>query len=666
MFTRVLIANRGEIACRVAKSVQAAGGQAVAIYSDADRSAPHVSLCDLAVALGGSTATDSYLDVEKVLAAATTVQADAIHPGYGFLSENADFARACQAAGLTFIGPSPEAIEVMGNKRAAKVLVSQADVPCIPGYEGQDQSDATLIKEAVLVGFPIMVKAAAGGGGRGMRVAASAADLPDALESARTEAKNAFGSDELILERVITSGRHIEIQVAADSHGNVIHLCERDCSLQRRHQKVIEEAPSPFVSESLRNAMGQAAVNAARSCGYLGVGTVEFLVADDESFSFLEMNTRLQVEHPVTEIVTGTDLVDWQLKIAAGQPLPLTQDEVTLSGHAIEARLYAENPAADFMPQTGSILSWRPPQGTGIRVDDGIAAPGEISPYYDSMVAKIIASGDTREEARRRLLQALKSTSLLGVGTNRAFLAQLLEDDTFVTGNATTSYIDDRVLDKARQLARPSATDVALGLVALVRAFDPQPNHLANWSNVAAIKRFKMLAVNDVELAVAYRARGTQYEVEIAGETVALVVESTSTDSGQPTGNLICQIDGVRFEVPIAFDGERVFLSRDRAELAIEDLSYRPVLSESAASSGQIMASTEGQVVLVAVSEGDRVTAGQLLVVVEAMKMEHRHTADGDGIVTAVQVSQATQVKKNQLLVSLELDESSAEESAKS
>jgi geranyl-CoA carboxylase alpha subunit len=378
------------------------------------------------------------------------------------------------------------------------------------------------------------------------------------------------------------------------------------------------------------------------------------------------MNTRLQVEHPVTEIVTGTDLVDWQLKIAAGQPLPLTQDEITLSGHAIEARLYAENPAADFMPQTGSILSWRPPQATGIRVDDGIATPGEISPYYDSMVAKIIASGDTREQARRRLLQALESTSLLGVGTNRAFLVQLLEDDTFVAGNATTSYIDDRVLNETRELARPSAAYVALGLVALVRACDPQPNHMANWSNVAAIKRFKTIAVNDEELAVAYRANGAKYEVEIAGETVCVVVDSTSSDSSHPTGDLICQINGVRFEVPIAFDGERIFVSRARAELAIEDLSYRPVLSESAAGSGQIVATTEGQVVLVGVAEGDRVTAGQLLVVVEAMKMEHRHTADGDGVVTAVQVSQTTQVKKNQLLVSLELDGSSVEESPKS
>ncbi len=659
MFRRVLIANRGEIACRVAKSVQAAGAEAVAIYSDADAGAPHVNLCDLAVPLGGLTAAESYLDMDKVLAAAHRAGADAVHPGYGFLSENAEFARRCEEAHLVFIGPSPEAIDVMGNKRAAKVLVSQADVPCIPGYEGEDQQDETLIAEAERVGFPIMVKAAAGGGGRGMRVAADAAALPEALTSARTEARSAFGSDELILERVITSGRHIEIQVAADAHGNVIHLGERDCSLQRRHQKVVEEAPSPFVGETLRAAMGAAAVNAARACAYRGVGTVEFLVDEDESFCFLEMNTRLQVEHPVTELVTGVDLVDWQLKIAAGEPLPLTQEEIELSGHAIEVRLYAEDPAADFMPQTGRILAWQPPGGVGVRVDAGIQAPGEVSPYYDSMVAKMIAAGPDRETARRRLLKALGDTVLLGVGSNRQFLMQLLEDEVFVGGQATTAYIDATVLEEARVRAALTPEEIAMGAVAHLRALDPQPEHFANWSNVAPIARRKHLQLNEQELGVTVLARGNRYEVTVVDDVIVLEVDPVTTPEC-----FVCHIDGVRYEAATAIGEDRSFLATVDHALAVEDLSYRPARSATAAGSGQILASTEGQVVRVAVSEGEQVSEGQLLVVVEAMKMEHRHLADADGVVSAVQAAEGTQVKKNQLLVALELDAAGAEAAA--
>jgi geranyl-CoA carboxylase alpha subunit len=433
----------------------------------------------------------------------------------------------------------------------------------------------------------------------------------------------------------------------------VVHLGERDCSLQRRHQKVIEEAPSPFVDEALRSAMGQAAVNAAKACSYRGVGTVEFLVDEDGSFCFLEMNTRLQVEHPVTELVAGVDLVDWQLKIAAGEELPLTQDAIEFHGHAIEARLYAENPARDFMPQTGPILEWSPATGAGVRVDGGIKAPGEISPFYDSMVAKIIASGSTREEARQRLLRALEQTTLLGVGTNRAFLIQLLEDEVFITGNATTSYIDDGVLQETRNRAELAGAEIALATVVLVRALDPQPDHLANWSNVAPILRSKTLSIDDTEYRVAYRASGGRYQVQCGDETepVEVVVESGSSES-----ILTARIDGVVSDWPIAFDGERAYIALERREIAVEDQSYRPVRSASAASSGEIVASTEGQVVKVAVAEGERVAAGQLLVVVEAMKMEHRHLADGDGTVSKVAISEAVQVKKNQLLVALELD----------
>lgn len=569
MFSRVLIANRGEIAVRVARSVQSAGASAVAVFSDADREALHVGVCDLAVALGGLSAAESYLDMDKILAAARSSGADAVHPGYGFLSENAEFARRCIDAGLTFIGPSPEAIEVMGNKRAAKILVSQADVPCIPGYEGEDQSDARLREEAVRVGFPVMVKAAAGGGGRGMRVVNDADALPQALQSARSEAKNAFGSDEMILERVITGGRHIEIQVAADAHGNVVHLGERDCSLQRRHQKVIEEAPSPFVTLELREAMGQAAVNAARCCDYLGVGTVEFLVAEDRTFCFLEMNTRLQVEHPVTELVTGIDLVDLQLLLASGEPLPFSQQDVQWQGHAIEARLYAEDPAAGFMPQTGAILTWQVPDGPGVRVDAGIAAPGEVGPHYDSMVAKIIASGSDREQARNRLIRALQGTVLLGVNSNRAFLTQLLEDQTFVTGNATTAYIDDSVLEEAQRRAEVGTRDTALAVVALLRALDPQPAHFANWSNVAPIARHKTLLINDQEQRLIVRAKGDVYQVTIVDEgesapetgaddgsdansedaSETSLVEVTVDTSASDLTRLTTRVDGVRKSV---------------------------------------------------------------------------------------------------------------------
>jgi len=663
VFSKVLIANRGEIACRVARSVQASGAQAIAVFSDVDRRAPHVALCDIAVPLNGASAAESYLDVGKILAAAQTAGADAIHPGYGFLSENADFARACGKAGLTFIGPSPDAIEVMGNKRAAKILVAEANVPCIPGYEGEDQEDATFMAEADRIGFPIMVKAAAGGGGRGMRVAASKAELPQALDSARTEAANAFGSSELILERVITNGRHIEIQVAADAHGNVIHLGERDCSLQRRHQKVIEEAPSPFVSPTLRSAMGEAAVNAARACGYLGVGTVEFLVGEDESFCFLEMNTRLQVEHPVTELVTGVDLVDLQLTIAAGEPLPLNQADLAITGHAIEARLYAENPAADFMPQTGPILAWQPPAGRGIRVDDGIRAPGEVSPYYDSMVAKIIASGRNREEARRRLLQALADTTLLGVGSNRGFLSQLLEDDVFIAGQATTDHIDETVLAQTRSRARLTAADIALAAVVLFRALNPQPSHLANWSNVAPIRRYKTLSVNETEYALSYQARGDRWSFSVRleeGEEQAIDVNVEQVLNDGDTEGLVVSVNGLQRTVSAGFDGERAYLAAGDRDLVAEDLSYLPMLSESAAGSGQIVATTEGLVVKIAVAEGERVEAGQLLAVVEAMKMEHRHLADGDGVVAGILVSESTQVKKNQLLISLELEDQEA------
>ena len=398
-FTKILIANRGEIACRVTRTAKALGYRTVAVFSDADAVALHVREADEAVRIGPPPAQESYLNIEALLAAAKLAGADAVHPGYGFLSENAAFAEACTKQGLVFIGPPAAAIDAMGNKARAKALMEAAGVPVVPGYRGADQSDETLIVEGRRIGFPLMVKAAAGGGGRGMRRVATAEELPQALARSRSEAASAFGSDELILERAIADAHHVEIQIFADRHGSVIHLGERDCSIQRRHQKVIEETPSPAVSTELREQMGEAAVAAARTIGYVGAGTVEFLLHRSQKFYFLEMNTRLQVEHPVTEAVSGLDLVAWQLRIAAGEKLPLKQDQVTFAGHAIEARLYAEDPQQNFLPQSGVLVDWRPASGGGVRIDHGLAPGQSVSPFYDPMLAKVIAHGATREEA---------------------------------------------------------------------------------------------------------------------------------------------------------------------------------------------------------------------------------------------------------------------------
>lgn len=440
MFNKVLVANRGEIAQRIIATAKALEYRTVAVYSEPDKKAPHVRLADEAVFLGSGTASDSYLNIEKILHAARITQSDAIHPGYGFLSENSNFAHNCSEQGITFIGPDSTAIELMGSKRAAKEAMLAAKVPCVPGYEGKDQNDATLIDAAERIGYPIMVKASAGGGGRGMRIVNEASELSSAIKSARSEASSAFGSDELILEKALTSVRHIEIQIFADTHGNVIHLGERDCSMQRRHQKVIEEAPSPALTPELRESIGQAAISVAKACNYVGAGTVEFLLTQENEFYFLEMNTRLQVEHPVTELVTSLDLVEWQLRIAAGEKLPRTQDQITTRGHAIEVRLYAEDPANGFMPQTGTISLWQPALTDsasgeaypGVRVDSGIQEGSEVSAYYDPMLAKFIAWGENREQARRRLLRLVQDSHLLGLRDNRSFLSALLTSDTFI------------------------------------------------------------------------------------------------------------------------------------------------------------------------------------------------------------------------------------------
>ncbi len=442
-FRKVLVANRGEIAVRIIKGCKQQGYATVAVYSEADREALHVQLADAAVCIGPARARDSYLSIAALLSAVQQTGADAVHPGYGFLSERADFAQAVQDLGLTFIGPDPASIAAMGNKSAAKLRMIAAGVPCVPGYQGDDQSYEVLVAEALKIGLPVMVKAAAGGGGRGMRLVHEASTLLANIQSARTEAANAFGSGQLLIEKAVLNARHVEIQVFGDRHGNVIHFGERDCSVQRRNQKVVEEAPSPAVNETLRERMGVSAVAAAKAVSYVGAGTVEFMLAADGAFYFLEMNTRLQVEHPVTEMVYGVDLVEWQLRVAQGEPLPLTQAEVSArrKGWAIEVRLCAEDPAKNFMPQIGTVQRWYTPQGEGLRVDHGLHEGQVLTPHYDSLLGKLTAHGDSREAAREKLIQMLRETVLQGVVSNREFLMQVLSHPAFADGDFSTGFI---------------------------------------------------------------------------------------------------------------------------------------------------------------------------------------------------------------------------------
>lgn len=660
MITKVLIANRGEIACRVIKSVQAAGLGTVAVHSDADQAALFVQLADESVALGGNTAAESYLDMGKVIAAAKASRADAIHPGYGFLSENAAFETLCAENNIKFMGPSANAIEVMGNKASAKKLMLESDVPCIPGYQGKAQDDKTLAAEAEKIGYPLMVKAAAGGGGRGIRLVNKTADFVNELKSARKEALNAFGSDEIILEKAIVSARHIEIQVAADQKGNVIHLGDRDCSAQRRHQKVIEEAPSPFMTETLRDAMGLAAVNAAKAVNYEGVGTVEFLVDADGSFYFLEMNTRLQVEHPVTEMITGVDLVDWQIKIANGFELPLTQAQIELKGHAIEVRIYAEDPANDFMPQTGVLREFKESSGEGVRTDHGVYSGSTVSPYYDSMLAKLICWGNDREEARVRLLRALKTTKVLGLTTNKGFLTQLLNEDVFIKGEADTGFINEDILTRAKENLHNE--DLALAVLAIVLSGQngsEEHGELSAWSNGEALARTEVLSFADKEYSVKSLKLASdfdqRYALTVGDET--LNIEAVSIVDRQ----LHFSVNDLKRSVDFSISGDQVSLDLGERVVNFERVTYKPAAAKGSEGSGKIAASTEGLIIDVLVKPGDKVKKGDTLIVVEAMKMEHRHLADGDGEVLTVNAENGQQVKNKQLLIELELIELESE-----
>ena len=664
-FNSILIANRGEIACRVIRTAKQLGYRSIAVYSEADAGAPHVQMADAGVCIGPGPVGESYLLADNILAAAASSGAEAIHPGYGFLSENAAFAEAVESAGLVFIGPSREAIDVMGNKAESKRRMIQAGVPCVPGYEGLDQSDKTLLAEGNKIDLPLMVKAAAGGGGRGMRLVHDYKELANAIKLARAEAKSAFGSGELILEKAITQPRHVEIQVFADTQGNTIHLGERDCSVQRRHQKVVEEAPCPIMTPTLREQMGQSAIDAAKSVNYRGAGTVEFLLDASGAFYFLEMNTRLQVEHPVTELITGLDLVELQINVAQGRPLGMTQDDIRLQGAAIEVRLYTEDPSQDFLPASGPVDLWQPATGVGVRIDHGICTGQAISPFYDPMVAKVIGYGPDRETARLRLIEGLKETVLFGTANNKDFLIQCLEKQSFIDGAATTAFIGEEFGDAELAVAEPSLDDA--GAAAVIDLNLEYQRHFAsstltshklkNWimaSGLVSRKQYQfgerlydlsILPVANSADAYLVSCGQSQQQVEIQllrleGQSADLLVNGSAqlaTFKLRQQGQLYCSIAGrsAMFKDQIILDG------------AVDE----------AAGGGRVVAPMHGLLLEVLVKPGAQVVKGQNLAVLEAMKMHYEIVAEVDGTVAEVTAVAGNQVAADDVLIDINQQE---------
>lgn len=674
-FTKVLVANRGEIAVRIIRSAQSLGYRTVAIFSEADRNAPHVAIADEAICIGGAPVGESYLVADKIIVAAKKTGADAIHPGYGFLSENSAFAKNCVDAGITFIGPRPDAIDLMGSKRQSKIAMIAAGVPCITGYEGADQDEDVLKKAAIQIGMPVMLKASAGGGGRGMRLVTDAKDLDELIKSARSEALNAFGSGELIIEKAVLQPRHIEIQVFADLYGNTIYLGERDCSVQRRHQKVVEEAPSPFVSPEMRQAMGEAAVNAAKACNYVGAGTVEFLADSAGNFYFLEMNTRLQVEHPVTELITGLDLVAMQLRVAAGDELSISQEDVILTGHAMEVRLYAEDPGANFIPQTGLINLWQPASGDGIRIDsglkEGIKQGQTVSSFYDPMLAKIIAYGENREEARRRLVRAVEDSHLLGIKDNRAFLAAILGNETFIQGEATTAFIGENFKDDASLKplqAQVKEVALAAALFSVKKdAVSNKNNSSTGWQNNNVGSRILKLSCEDDVFELELSAINNH--IKISYIDAADSKKQASLEIIEQSENTLTYVfdDVVRTVVynrtnsslngqGEALGCEQVHLAASYGNLTFTDISLQSA-KKNKGGSDQVLASMDGGMVDVMVKVGDVVEVAQTLAVLEAMKMEHPLKAGIAGTIAEVLVQAGDQVKGRQKLIQITADE---------
>ncbi|WP_019198271.1 acetyl/propionyl/methylcrotonyl-CoA carboxylase subunit alpha [Afipia birgiae] len=652
-FRKILIANRGEIALRVMRTAKRLGYETIAVYSTADANARHVREADQAVWIGESQPSQSYLRIDAIVQAAKASGADAIHPGYGFLAENAEFAKACRDAGLVFIGPSPEAILAMGNKAGAKDIMQKAGVPCVPGYQGEDQSDATMLTAAKRIGFPVMIKAVAGGGGRGMRLVANDAAFPAALRAARLEAQNAFGDPGVILERAIVQPRHIEIQVFGDRHGNAIHLGERDCSVQRRHQKLIEEAPSPAVSPELRTRMGATAVAAVKAIDYEGAGTLEFLLDSAGNYYFMEMNTRLQVEHPVTEAITGLDLVELQLRVAGGEPLPLTQAEVKSSGHAIEVRLCAEDAAHGFMPQSGRMLRWRAP--SELRVEDALESGGEISPFYDSMIAKIISHGATRDEARRRLTAGLKQMTALGVTTNQSFLARCLDHPAFAAGQATTAFIDEHSTDLLGVKTGDGLHAAVAALLVHVSAIGPvhAQQRLGLAHGYPIPMRFD-LDGHVIEPTVR-RERGDVFRVGLAESEHTLTL-------GSRDGNVLhFRSDGVLASATFVREGTDLYFNFAGTTSHVRDLSHVAVMKAGAAGSdGKLRASMNGRVVSVLAKVGDILAAGAPIIVLEAMKMQHVHAAPVSGKLAVLNAEEGDQITTGFVIAEIEAAQDAA------
>ncbi|HTD06976.1 biotin carboxylase N-terminal domain-containing protein [Undibacterium sp.] len=652
MFEKILIANRGEIACRVMRTARALGYRTVAVFSEADADAPHVAMADEAVAIGPSAAAESYLRMDKLIAAAHKTGAGAIHPGYGFLSENTAFAQACQDHGLIFIGPPAEAITLMGNKALAKARMTAAGVPVSPGYLGANQEDECLISEARLLGFPLLVKAVAGGGGRGIRVVRHADELAPAIAGARREAQAAFGDGGLMLEKMIVNGRHIEIQIFADAHGDAVYLGERDCTAQRRRQKVIEEAPSPIVTPALRERMGKDAVAAALAVGYRGAGTVEFMLDQEMQHYFLEMNTRLQVEHPVTEMITGYDLVEWQIRVAAGLPLPVTQEQVQYKGHAIEARLYAEDPYADFAPQTGEIAWWQPEHAqaqAGVRIDSGIRTGSVVSPFYDAMVAKVIAHGSDRADAIRRLTAALEDAPLLGLRNNGRFLRDLINHEDFRQARMTTTMLDTWSSEGQPLLVRPLAQDEAWCVAAAILAGAQQ----------GMGTRADSVAAFDIQLICDERRR-TMRVTPLPEGAIKVSLDDAEHQlrvHQMQQGYLRYTWDGIVKKIPAvrkkSGNEDILHLVYQAAAFSFTEASPFPVAS-AGQDAGYVRAPVAGVVTHVVVQPGDKVSAGQTLVCVEAMKMEMWLTAKADGTVKSIATKIGEQVRAKDLLIELE------------
>ncbi len=655
----VLVANRGEIAVRVMRAAKVMGLKTVAVYSDADEKALHTRTADIAVSLGGMTAAESYLNSAAILDVARKTGADAIHPGYGFLSENTAFAAACSEANVLFIGPPASAVEVMGDKALAKRAMLAAGVPCIPGYQGEDQSDEILIQQAQEMGLPVMVKAAAGGGGRGMRLVQTDDELLQAIELARSEAERAFGNSDLIIESAIKGARHVEVQVFADSHGNVIHLGERDCSLQRRHQKIVEESPCPIMTTELRQAMGAAAVEAARAVEYVGAGTVEFLLDAKENFFFLEMNTRLQVEHPVTEAVTGFDLVQWQIRVAQGEPLPVIQEDVDLLGHAIEVRLCAEDATAAFLPSSGPVFLFDVPQGEGLRVDTGIETGDVVSPFYDSMVAKIIAWGETREAARLRLCSALRGTALIGVAHNREFLMTLLSDSTFVNGSATTDFIDQHYREGFTPV--PIATTSIAAAIALQHIIAAQQyfdsalsvsSELRGWVSTGGSSVSYRFEINGTAADATVETRSaTEFAIHIVDDVHTVLCEDCES------GLASLLVDGNREIISFHEMSASVLeVSCQQSSFTLTNLDLIPPESQDTPQGGRVTAPMHGQVISLLVEIDQKVECDQRLAVFEAMKMQHEILAPVSGVIRELNGQVGKQMAAGDVVMVIEED----------